>query len=98
MRVEACRGVRKVDFVRDRSYTCLIRYTRRRAVFSETLVQQCTGVLLFVRPYMFNVAVLIDGGFLRALTTQAKKVYSTDLIEVFAHSCVLSDERLFRAL
>jgi hypothetical protein len=47
---------------------------------------------------MFNVAVLIDGGFLRALTTQARKVYSTDLIELLAHSCVMGDERLYRAL
>jgi uncharacterized LabA/DUF88 family protein len=56
------------------------------------------GGLAFAGTHMFNVAVLIDGGFLRALTTQAKKVYSTDLIELLAHSCVMSDERLYRAL
>jgi uncharacterized LabA/DUF88 family protein len=47
---------------------------------------------------MFNVAVLIDGGFLRVLSRQAKKDYSAEFIEILAHACVDDDECLYRAL
>jgi uncharacterized LabA/DUF88 family protein len=47
---------------------------------------------------MFDVAVLIDGGFLRILAKDAGKRYDADFIEKIAHSCVTDKEMLFRAL
>lgn len=45
-----------------------------------------------------KVAVLIDGGHLRALAKNAKRPYDPDLIEKAAHACVEADEILLRAL
>lgn len=45
-----------------------------------------------------KVAVLLDGGHLRALAKQAKHQYDPDLIEQIAHACVGADETLLRAL
>lgn len=45
-----------------------------------------------------TVAVLIDGGHLRALARQAKLTYDVDLIEKVAHACVDADEVVLRAL
>jgi uncharacterized LabA/DUF88 family protein len=45
-----------------------------------------------------RVAVLIDGGHLRALARHASKTYDPDYIEKVAHSCVIQDEQLLRIL
>lgn len=45
-----------------------------------------------------RVAVLIDGGHLRALAKIARKTYDPELIEKVAHACVARDETLFRIL
>ncbi len=44
------------------------------------------------------MAVLIDGGHLRALARIAKKTYDPDLIEKVAHACVDEGEQLLRIL
>lgn len=46
----------------------------------------------------FKVAVLIDGGFLRAVAKKGKKLYDPAFIEAFAHSCTSADEGIFRIL
>lgn len=46
----------------------------------------------------FKVAVLIDGGFLRVIAKMAKKIYTPDFIEKFAHLCKDADEAIFRIL
>lgn len=43
-----------------------------------------------------KVALLIDGGYLRACTKAAHKAYDTAFIEKFAAHCVLQDEYLLR--
>lgn len=43
-----------------------------------------------------KVAVLIDGGHLRALARRFGKTYDPNLVETIAHSCVDSDEELLR--
>lgn len=45
-----------------------------------------------------KVAVLIDGGHLRALARKAKKKYNPEFIEGVAHRCVHGDENLLRVL
>lgn len=45
-----------------------------------------------------QVAVLIDGGHLRALSREAKHNYNPDFIEKVAHACVDGDETLLRVL
>lgn len=45
-----------------------------------------------------RVAVLIDGGHLRAISRIAKLVYDPDFIEKIAHECVEGGELLIRAL
>jgi uncharacterized LabA/DUF88 family protein len=45
-----------------------------------------------------KVAVLIDGGHLRALARRAGKTYNPNYIEQFAHACVEQDETLLRVL
>lgn len=45
-----------------------------------------------------KVAVLIDGGHLRAGAKQARKTYDNDFIEAFARGCVAGDEYLLRIL
>ncbi|WP_438751426.1 NYN domain-containing protein [Pararhizobium sp. O133] len=45
-----------------------------------------------------RVAVLIDGGHLRAVSRMAKQVYDPDFIEKVAHACVDGNEILIRAL
>lgn len=47
---------------------------------------------------MDRVAVLIDGGHLRALAKQAKLKYNPDYIEKIAHACVEQGESLQRIL
>lgn len=52
---------------------------------------------LGARVYLFKmtrVAILIDGGHLRALTRLANKQYKPDYIEKVALSCVNQDETL----
>lgn len=46
----------------------------------------------------YKAAVLIDGGFLRVTAKRFKKTYDPDFIEIFAHACLASDERIFRVL
>lgn len=48
--------------------------------------------------FLMRVAVLIDGGHLRALARQAKIRFDPDLIERFAHACVAPGETLLRVL
>ncbi|MEI8144083.1 MAG: NYN domain-containing protein [Alphaproteobacteria bacterium] len=43
-----------------------------------------------------KVALLIDGGYLRACASAAKKMFDNKFIEKFAHSAVSSDEYLLR--
>lgn len=43
-----------------------------------------------------KVALLIDGGYLRACTKAAQKVYDNSFIEGFARHCVLQEEYLLR--
>lgn len=45
-----------------------------------------------------KVAVLIDGGHLRALAREAKHTYNPDFIEKVAHTCVDGGEELLRIL
>lgn len=45
-----------------------------------------------------KVAVLINGGHLRALAKDARRHYDPDLIEKAAHACVEADEVLLRVL
>jgi len=45
-----------------------------------------------------KVAVLIDGGFLRAVAKANKKTYDPDFIENFALNCKSADESIFRIL
>jgi len=47
---------------------------------------------------MFRIAILIDGGNLRALTRQAGRYYDPNHIEKVAHACVAPDEQLIRIL
>jgi len=47
---------------------------------------------------MKNVALMIDGGFLRVAARNARIGYDPDFIEGFSKKCVLHDEELFRAL
>lgn len=47
---------------------------------------------------MKKVALLIDGGHVRALARQDKLSYSADFIERFAKECVGENEELLRAL
>jgi uncharacterized LabA/DUF88 family protein len=48
--------------------------------------------------YFMKIAILIDGGYVRALAKQANKLYNPDFIEKVAHSCVDKDEELLRIL
>lgn len=43
-----------------------------------------------------KVALLIDGGYLRACTKAASKTYDNSFIETFAHSCTVTGEYLLR--
>ena len=43
-----------------------------------------------------KVALLIDGGYLRACAKAAQKAYDNQFIEAFSHHCVLQDEYLLR--
>ena len=45
-----------------------------------------------------KVAVLIDGGHVRALARAAKKIFNPDYIERVAVACIASDETAFRFL
>jgi len=45
-----------------------------------------------------KLALLVDGGCLRAWANEAKLKYEPDLIEAVALACVLPDEELFRIL
>jgi uncharacterized LabA/DUF88 family protein len=47
---------------------------------------------------MIRMAILIDGGNLRALTRQSGRHYEPNYIEKVAHACVMPDEQLIRAL
>lgn len=60
------------------------------------LARKCGGI--FIGEARLKVAVLIDGGHLRALSRDAKRRYDVDLIEKVAHACVDADETLLRAL
>src|ERR1700722_2852401 len=44
------------------------------------------------------VAVLIDGGHVRALARAAKKKYDNDYVEKVALACIEADEELLRVL
>lgn len=45
-----------------------------------------------------KIIVFIDGGFLRVHAKKAKRIYTPDLIEKFAHACKSADEEIFRIL
>jgi uncharacterized LabA/DUF88 family protein len=45
-----------------------------------------------------TIAVLIDGGHLRAYARKAKKAYVPDYIEKVGHACALADEVIHRVL
>lgn len=47
---------------------------------------------------MKKVAILIDGGYLRAISTHAGKTYNPDFIEKFAAGCRAADEEVLRIL
>lgn len=44
-----------------------------------------------------KVALLIDGGYLRASAIRAGKTYDNSFITTFAHHCILQEEYLLRA-
>ena len=70
----------------------LIRYARRRARIQPPREATCGGVSFM------KVAVLIDGGHLRALARRAGKKYDPDYIEKVALACVDKNETLLRVL
>jgi len=45
-----------------------------------------------------KVALLIDGGYLRALAKLHQKTFDPDFIEKFAHKCIKKDEDLHKVL
>jgi uncharacterized LabA/DUF88 family protein len=45
-----------------------------------------------------KVVILIDGGYLRAISTKSGKKYDPDFIEKFAHVCKTEEEEIFRIL
>ncbi len=47
---------------------------------------------------MIRIAILIDGGHLRALAKKAGHRYNPDFIEKFAEGCRANDEEVFRIL
>ena len=47
---------------------------------------------------MKKIAILIDGGYLRAISTHAGKAYNPDFIEKFAAQCKAADEEILRIL
>jgi len=47
---------------------------------------------------MKKLAILIDGGYLRAISTKAGKSYNPDFIEKFAGQCKQADEEVLRVL
>lgn len=47
---------------------------------------------------MKKIAILIDGGYLRAISTHAGKAYNPDFIEKFAVQCKAADEEVLRIL
>lgn len=71
----------------------VIRYARRRAHIRSPRRGNAPGVF-----FLAKVAVLIDGGHLRALAQAAKHKYTPDYIEKVAHACVEANEELLRIL
>ena len=47
---------------------------------------------------MKKIAILIDGGYLRAIAQNAGQNYNPDFIEKFSQKCRLSDEEVLRVL
>src|SRR5260370_27770470 len=47
---------------------------------------------------MKKIAILIDGGYLRAIAQKAGHVYNVDFIERFSQRCSLPDEEVLRVL
>jgi uncharacterized LabA/DUF88 family protein len=47
---------------------------------------------------MKKIAILIDGGYLRAIAQKAGQTYNTDFIERFSQKCKLVDEEVLRIL
>jgi uncharacterized LabA/DUF88 family protein len=47
---------------------------------------------------MKKAAILIDGGYLRAISKKAGKIYNPDFIEKFASGCKETDEEILRIL
>jgi uncharacterized LabA/DUF88 family protein len=47
---------------------------------------------------MKKIAILIDGGYLRAISKNAGHTYNPEFIEKFAKKCVASDEEVLRVL
>ena len=45
-----------------------------------------------------KIVIMIDGGYLRAISNKAGKKYDPDFIEKFAHCCQSPDEEIFRIL
>jgi uncharacterized LabA/DUF88 family protein len=47
---------------------------------------------------MKKIAILIDGGYLRAISVKAGKLYNPDFIEKFSGQCKAADEEFLRIL
>lgn len=56
------------------------------------------GALLIFRSMLKRIAVLIDGGHVRAPARRARLVYSTSFIEKFSRLCAAADEEILRVL
>ena len=70
-------------------------------MYTETLGRKLRGFALLATSEKGNVkqlALMIDGGFLRVAASQSNIVYDPDFIEAFARNCPASDEELFRTL
>jgi uncharacterized LabA/DUF88 family protein len=70
-------------------------------LYTETLEQKLQGFALLATSQKGNVkqlALMIDGGFLRVAANQSNLLYDPDFIEAFALNCPAPDEELFRTL
>jgi uncharacterized LabA/DUF88 family protein len=54
--------------------------------------------LFFQDASMIRIAIMIDGGYLRAIASHAGKTYNPDFIEKFSLNCRVTDEEILRVL
>lgn len=80
------------------AYSLIFRYARRRALYRRLSRITREGLFLFVEEEVIKVAILIDGGCLRARSYQAKLRYEPNHIEAVALKCPRPEESLLRVL